>query len=124
MKTRTALSGRADRIPASPIRRLAPFAVAARERGVGVLQLNIGQPDIASPAEMMAVLREFDEPNLAYGPSQGLPQFIDAPENSSEIGSIPLRFVENRWLQRIDAQLRLKGTRLRRRVHSQRVAKN
>jgi aspartate aminotransferase len=43
-----------------------------------VFQLNIGQPDIPSPPQMLAALREFDQPNLAYGPSEGLPEFIDA----------------------------------------------
>ena len=43
------LSQRAVHMPASPIRRLAPYAVAARKRGLAVYGLNIGQPDIATP---------------------------------------------------------------------------
>jgi len=70
------LAQRADAQPASPIRRLAPFAVAARERGVHVFQLNIGQPDIPAPREVLDRLKTFDEPNVAYGPSEGRPEFL------------------------------------------------
>lgn len=72
------LAQRADAQPASPIRRLAPFAVAARERGVHVFQLNIGQPDIAAPKEVLDRLKTFDETNVAYGPSEGRPDFLQA----------------------------------------------
>lgn len=72
------LSSRAVQMPASPIRRLAPFAVEARKAGKQVFHLNIGQPDIPTPAVMLERLRTFDAPNVAYGPSQGLPEFIEA----------------------------------------------
>jgi len=72
------LSRRAREMPASPIRRLAPFAVAAAKAGKRVHSLNIGQPDIPSPPELLERLRSFDETNIAYGPSEGLPEFIDA----------------------------------------------
>ena len=65
-------------MPASPIRRLAPLAVQARNDGKQIYELNIGQPDIRTPSEILDRLRSFDEPNIAYGPSQGLPEFIDA----------------------------------------------
>jgi aspartate aminotransferase len=65
-------------MPASPIRRLAPLAVEARRAGKKIYELNIGQPDIRTPDEILARLREFDEPNIAYGPSQGLPGFLEA----------------------------------------------
>ena len=51
------LARRAAAQPASPIRRLAPFAAEARELGRHVFQLNIGQPDIAAPREVLARLR-------------------------------------------------------------------
>lgn len=70
-------SDRALEMPASPIRRLAPLAAEASRRGISVHHLNIGQPDIASPVEMLSRLKRFDESNLAYGPSQGLPEFIE-----------------------------------------------
>jgi aspartate aminotransferase len=72
------LSQRALDMPASPIRRLAPFAVAARKAGKKVHNLNIGQPDIPSPREILDRLGSFDQGNVAYGPSQGLPEFIEA----------------------------------------------
>ena len=72
------ISDRARGMPASPIRRLAPLAVAAAAAGKHVHSLNIGQPDIPAPAEMLARLRDFDERNVAYGPSEGLPEFVTA----------------------------------------------
>ena len=78
MKPERTLSDRARALPASPIRRLAPFAAAARRAGKKVYQLNIGQPDIASPQQMLARLKDYDQTNIAYGPSEGLPEFIQA----------------------------------------------
>lgn len=43
------ISQRAIDMPASPIRKLAPLASAAKERGVHVYHLNIGQPDLPTP---------------------------------------------------------------------------
>jgi aspartate aminotransferase len=65
-------------MPASPIRRLAPFAVAARKAGKTVHPLNIGQPDIPTPQVILDRLRSYAEPYVAYGPSQGLPEFLAA----------------------------------------------
>ncbi len=66
------LSQRAMEMQASPIRRLVPLADAAKKRGTKVYHLNIGQPDIVTPDEIMKAVRNFDEKVLAYGPSQGL----------------------------------------------------
>jgi len=71
------LSQRALAMPASPIRRLAPFAAEARRAGKKVYSLNIGQPDIPTPKEILDRLRSYDERNVPYGPSQGLPEFIE-----------------------------------------------
>ena len=49
-----------------------------RRPGKRVHSLNIGQPDIPSPPELLERLRGFDETNVPYGPSEGLPEFIDA----------------------------------------------
>ncbi len=70
------LSARAHRIPASPIRRLAPLADAAKARGTKVYHLNIGQPDIETPAPMLARLRQLDARVLEYSPSPGTPEFL------------------------------------------------
>ena len=78
MATRTALSQRARIMPASPIRRLAPLAAAARAAGKTLYALNIGQPDIETPRAILDRLRSYDARLIPYGPSQGLPEFIDA----------------------------------------------
>jgi len=78
MATRTALSQRARVMPASPIRRLAPLAAAARASGKTIYALNIGQPDIETPRAILDRLRSYDARLIPYGPSQGLPEFIDA----------------------------------------------
>jgi aspartate aminotransferase len=78
MANRLALSERAKQMPASPIRRLAPYADRAKERGVKVYHLNIGQPDIETPVEMLRGYHEFTAKTLAYGPSGGLPSYVRA----------------------------------------------
>ena len=70
------LSRRAREMPSSPIRRLAPLAEAAKARGTRVLHLNIGQPDIETPACIRDRLRQIDTSVLAYSPSTGTPEFI------------------------------------------------
>lgn len=65
-------SKRAHAMQASPIRRLVPLADEAKKRGTAVYHLNIGQPDIATPAEIMEAVRGFKDEVLAYGPSQGI----------------------------------------------------
>jgi aspartate aminotransferase len=74
------LSKRARDMQASPIRRLAHLAVAARAAGKTVYALNIGQPDIATPKEILDRLKTYDARNVPYGPSQGLPEFLKALE--------------------------------------------
>jgi len=64
-------------MPASPIRKLMPLAVEAKRRGVRVLHLNIGQPDLETPAPMRARLAHV-EPTIAYSPSQGTPEFLES----------------------------------------------
>lgn len=72
------LSRRAQAMPASPIRRLAPYAVEARRRGLTVFGLNIGQPDIPTPAAILERYKTYPESYVPYGPSQGLPEFLEA----------------------------------------------
>jgi len=66
------LSKRVQLMQASPIRKLVPFADAAKQRGKSVFHLNIGQPDIATPAVFYDVLKAFDEPVVAYAHSAGM----------------------------------------------------
>ena len=78
MSQSSRLSQRAQLMPASPIRRLAPLAAAARQAGKSIYALNIGQPDIPTPRPILDRLRSYDAANVPYGPSQGLPEFIEA----------------------------------------------
>jgi aspartate aminotransferase len=70
------LSRRAMAMPSSPIRRLAPLAEAAKARGTRVLHLNIGQPDIETPACMRDRLHQLEDKVLEYSPSSGTPEFL------------------------------------------------
>ena len=56
----------------SPIRKLTPYAEAAKKRGVKIFHLNIGQPDIASPEIFLKKIKEFNEPVVFYGGSEAL----------------------------------------------------
>ena len=71
-----AASRRGQEMPASPIRRLAPLAEAAKARGTRVYHLNIGQPDIETPACMRDRLRQIEDKVLEYTPSSGTPEFL------------------------------------------------
>jgi aspartate aminotransferase len=73
---RPTLSERGRSMPASPIRKLMPLAEAAKARGVRVLHLNIGQPDLPTPACMRERLRAVPEV-VAYTPSGGTPEYIE-----------------------------------------------
>ena len=75
---RVALSRRGQRMPASPIRKLMPLADAAKARGIRVYHLNIGQPDIETPACMLDRLKQIDDRVLAYSPSSGTPAFLQS----------------------------------------------
>ena len=73
---RFTLSERALEFPASPIRKLTPLAEAAKRRGTKVYHLNIGQPDIETPAVMLDRLKQMNERVLQYSPSAGTPDFL------------------------------------------------
>lgn len=66
------LSQRAKEAPASPIRKLEPLARKAAERGVKIYHLNIGQPDIPTPAAFLSQARLEPGEVLSYSPSVGL----------------------------------------------------
>lgn len=65
------ISQRGQLMPPSPIRKLVPFAEAAKKRGTKVFHLNIGQPDIATPQPMMDAVRNIDFRVLEYSHSAG-----------------------------------------------------
>jgi len=65
------ISQRGNSFPPSPIRKLVPFAEAAKERGVHVFHLNIGQPDIETPQIALDAVRNSDFKILEYSHSAG-----------------------------------------------------
>ena len=71
------LSQRSIDMPASPIRKLAPFAADAKKRGIKVYHLNIGQPDLHTPEEGLEALKHVDRKVLEYSPSQGYPSYLE-----------------------------------------------
>lgn len=71
-KFKGSLSKRAAAMPYSPIRKLAALADETKKKGIKVLHLNIGQPDIETPVEIYQAIRQHEEKVLSYGPSGGL----------------------------------------------------
>jgi aspartate aminotransferase len=65
------ISNRGIQMPPSPIRKLVPFAEAAKKRGTKVYHLNIGQPDIATPETILDAVRNSDFKVLEYSHSAG-----------------------------------------------------
>ena len=66
------ISERGFMLPASPIRKLTPYADDAKSRGVKVYHLNIGQPDLPTPKKALASLKKINRKTLEYSPSQGM----------------------------------------------------
>ena len=66
------ISQRGQIMPESPIRKLVPLSNDAKNRGLKVYHLNIGQPDLPSPTEGLEVLKHIDRKVLEYSPSEGL----------------------------------------------------
>ncbi|SHG99435.1 aspartate aminotransferase [Flagellimonas flava] len=58
-------------MPASPIRKLVPYAEAAKKRGTKVIHLNIGQPDIKTPEIALDAVRNHTIEVLAYSMTEG-----------------------------------------------------
>jgi aspartate aminotransferase len=72
------VSDRLIQVPASPIRKLVPFAAAAKKSGTTVYHLNIGDPDIKSPDVMLEVLKGWEKNPISYDQSQGSPELLEA----------------------------------------------
>lgn len=66
------ISEKAVQMPASAIRKLVPFADAAKKQGVKVYHLNLGQPDIKSPVCALDAVRNYSLENVSYSHSAGL----------------------------------------------------
>ena len=65
------ISQRGEKMPASPIRKLVPFAEKAKSLGTKVYHLNIGQPDIETPKQILDAVRHSDFKVLEYSHSAG-----------------------------------------------------
>src|ERR1700745_831002 len=63
------ISQRGHHMPPSPIRKLVPYAEAAKKKGIKVYHLNIGQPDIETPKMALDGVRNFDFKGLEYSHS-------------------------------------------------------
>lgn len=66
------VSKRGVRMPESPIRKLGPYADAAKKNGIHVYHLNIGQPDLPTPQVALEAIRNIDRKILEYSPSEGI----------------------------------------------------
>lgn len=69
------LSQRSIEAPASAIRKLVPYAEAAKKKGIEVYHLNIGQPDIKTPENALQAIKKIDENVIAYSHSAGLEEY-------------------------------------------------
>ncbi|NMB09861.1 MAG: pyridoxal phosphate-dependent aminotransferase [Tissierellia bacterium] len=70
-------SKRIKELNVSPIRKLIPYAEQCEDRGIDVIKLNIGQPDIETPQEYIDAIKDYDGKVLEYVHSRGLNYFID-----------------------------------------------
>ncbi|WOI21741.1 pyridoxal phosphate-dependent aminotransferase [Nonlabens ulvanivorans] len=66
-----AISHKGAKMPSSPVRKLVPFAEAAKKRGIHIYPLNIGQPDIKTPNQAIQAVKDTDMEILAYSHSAG-----------------------------------------------------
>ena len=67
------MSNRISGFQCSPIRRLVPYARDAKSKGIHVIHLNIGQPDIKTPVEAIKAIQDYDDEIIEYGISEGEP---------------------------------------------------
>ncbi len=72
------LSEKSRQCAPSPIRKFYPFECAAAARGKKIYHLNIGQPDIPTPPVFWDAVHSYKSHTLAYAPSPGTPELIDA----------------------------------------------
>jgi len=69
------ISKRGLQVPPSPIRKLVPFSDTAKKKGIKVYHLNIGQPDIETPPNVMDKIRCIDLKVIEYSHSAGIPSY-------------------------------------------------
>ena len=69
------ISEKGIKMPASPIRKLVPYADNAKKRGIKVYHLNIGQPDIETPDTMLNAIKNFNMKIIEYSNSLGIESY-------------------------------------------------
>ena len=79
-------------MPVSPFRKLLPYAETARQQGKIVYPLNIGQPDVLTPPEMLAAVRNADIEVLGYAPGAGTDSYRHKLEAYYQRSGIPAEF--------------------------------
>lgn len=72
------ISLRAKKMPASPVRKLVPFALKAKSNGTKVYHLNIGQPDIPTPKNALEAIKNVNLEVLEYALSEGNLEYRNA----------------------------------------------
>ena len=72
------LSSKMARCGLSPMRKFNPLAEEAEARGIKIYHMNIGQPDVKTPAPFYEALRSFADPVVSYAPAPGIPVLLDA----------------------------------------------
>ena len=72
------MSSKMERCGLSPMRKFNPLANEALSRGIKIYHMNIGQPDVETPAPFYQALRDFADPVVSYAPAPGVPVLLDA----------------------------------------------
>ncbi|MGL4970640.1 MAG: pyridoxal phosphate-dependent aminotransferase [Cetobacterium sp.] len=62
----------------SPVRELIPYSKKAKEAGIDIIHLNIGQPDLETPKEFFEAIENFKEETIAYSDSSGRKELLDS----------------------------------------------
>ncbi|MDO4224635.1 MAG: pyridoxal phosphate-dependent aminotransferase [Bergeyella zoohelcum] len=75
------ISDRAKKMPASPVRKLVPYAIQAKQKGIKVYHLNIGQPDIKTPETALQAVKNNDLQIVEYALSEGNLEYRTALKN-------------------------------------------
>jgi len=84
------ISQKAVDMPASPIRKLVPYAEKAKKAGKTVYHLNIGQPDIETPAVALEAIRNFDHKVIEYSHSAGFESYRNNLAATYQKGGLPV----------------------------------
>ena len=72
------MSSKMERCGLSPMRKFNPLADKAVARGIKIYHMNIGQPDVETPAPFYQALKDFADPVVSYAPAPGIPAFLDS----------------------------------------------